>query len=420
MKKEIVEKVEVADLLPDALKESLSQLHLDTLQEAFDKLVEAKVQGKLGEAVKSAEINFDEHVNSRLIKLVEKMEESHKAGFVKAYDALNERVRIMREKYEKRIADLKAKNASLIAEKKEASKQHKVYSLKESASLSKHYRQVINEHDEEAKKAVVSVIGTYEKRLDESKRLAVKGMLGVKDYYEKKVLKEAKAFKRNLVESLQAYLNKEIDFRVPYNDIREAVRNNTAMTLVENLKQILSIDAIAKTKALKAPINEACQIITETKKNNASLLTENKKLRNIIRDKEEALARQINENKEKINKAKQIIAEAKRVAHLNEKLASLPSIEQRNFVKNLLKGQSIEFINENWDYTVKQYRAKEAKERAILAEKAMAERKSRQIAEFSRRRLTEATRNVREAREEQQSPTDVLIDTIISDSQYDM
>lgn len=63
-----------------------------------------------------------------------------------------------------------------------------------------------------------------------------------------------------------------------------------------------------------------------------------------------------------------------------------------------------------------------------MAERAKAERKSKQMAEISRRRLTEASRSVREAKAERQqmnetttqetgrSQIDALIDQITSDN----
>lgn len=396
MKNETIENVNVADLLPEALKESMSQLHLDTLQEAFDKLVESKVQSQINIAVKSAEMNFDEHVNERLVKLVEKMEESHKVGMMRALSAVNERVHLMRESYEKRIAKLtKRANRATVNESRK-----------------------LDRHETNAKESVLKVVNAYEKRLNEAKVQAIKGMAGIKEYYEDKVMRDARKFKNGLVESVQAYLNKEIDDRVPYEDVREAMRNNTAMELVESLKRVLAVDAVTKMEVLKAPLNEACEIISKSKNDNNKLITENNKLRDIIADKDRELERQLNESNRKIAKAKQVIAEAKRVAYLNERLSTLPSIEQRNFVKDLLDGQSIEFIKENWDYTVNQYRSRQAKEKAILAEKAEAARRGRQIAEISRRRLTEASRNVREAQQlnENASPTDRLIEAIIEDS----
>lgn len=134
----------------------------------------------------------------------------------------------------------------------------------------------------------------------------------------------------------------------------------------------------------------------------------------------------MNESKAQLNKARAALKEAKRIAYLNEKLSTIPSTEQRQFVKNIMADQPIEFIKENWEYTVKQYRTRKQSENDVLAERAKAERKSRQLTEVSRRRLTEAARNVRENRERQvmnesvemgqQSQIDALIDQITEEN----
>jgi hypothetical protein len=51
--------VNVKDLLPKELLEAISENGLATLQEAFDKLVESKVNEQIATAVKSAEVSLD-------------------------------------------------------------------------------------------------------------------------------------------------------------------------------------------------------------------------------------------------------------------------------------------------------------------------------------------------------------------------
>lgn len=407
-------------MLPEQLRESLSNLHVEKLQEAFDKLVESKVQSQIALAVKSAESNFDAQVNERLEKLVQKMEECHTANFVKTYNALNERVKAMRENYEKRIELLKEKAKSVISSQKRDIKRANGRRVYEQQKIVKNNAKMLHVKDAQAKQAVVDVIGIYENRLHKTGKLALEAMKSVKHHYERKVMNEARKFKRQLVESVESFVNHNVDSLVPYEDIRKAMKNTTAMQVVESLKNVLAVDAVAKMEVIKAPLNEAAQIITESKHTNKKLLNENNKLRATIQQKERELQRQLNESNAKIAKAKKIIAENKRVAFLNERLATLPSLEQRNFVKNVMANQPIEFIKENWDYTVKQFRTRMNNEKAVLAEKANAERKSRRIVEVSRRRLTEASRSVREAKQQQlnenANPTNALIATIINDN----
>lgn len=55
----MTEETTIKNLLPEAIKKEMSELHLEKLQEAFDAAVEKKVQGQIAVAVKAAEADFD-------------------------------------------------------------------------------------------------------------------------------------------------------------------------------------------------------------------------------------------------------------------------------------------------------------------------------------------------------------------------
>lgn len=58
------------------------------------------------------------------------------------------------------------------------------------------------------------------------------------------------------------------------------------------------------------------------------------------------------------------------------------------FVERVLEKASLQFIKENFEYTVKQYRTNNLKENAVLAERTRANAKSQQIAAHSRKELS--------------------------------
>lgn len=421
MKKEKDSTLKIEEILPEQLRESMSQLHIEKLQEAVDAAVEKKVQAQLGVAVKSAEANFDAMVNERLERLVERIDEANKVALERVCKSIGKKVSVLKEKYEKRIANLKQHARVALDESKKETRKAKAAVIREHRVTTAAARRNFKNFEETAKDRVVGITKKFMGELNETRESAVRAMRAMKENYEKNTLVEARAFKKNLVESLSRYLDGEIDKRVPYDTVKEAVKNRAAMQLVESLKKMLSVDAASKLDAIKEPINEARQLIAETNEQKNRLVKENNELRDLI-DKKNRLIESVTEKSNtQIAKAKQMIAEAKRVAFLNERLSTLPSLDQRNFVKRIMADQPLEFIKENWDYAVKQYRAKEAKENAVLAEKAKAERKSNMLAQVSRKRLVEASRSVRQNREQfnesvstYQSPTDEVIDDIIA------
>lgn len=58
------------------------------------------------------------------------------------------------------------------------------------------------------------------------------------------------------------------------------------------------------------------------------------------------------------------------------------------FVERVLEKASLQFIKDNFEYTVKQYRTNSLKENAVLAERTRANAKSQQIAAHSRKELS--------------------------------
>lgn len=412
----------IESLLPEALRESLSSLHIEKLQEAFDAAVEKRTQERLAVAVKSAEANFDAVSNERLETLVEKIEEANKIGVKRIYDALNERAKKMKASYDKRIASLKARNKELVAENTRERRAATSRYLAERNLMKNHSAKMLKEAENMGRRAIETLVRRNNERLVQERKGAFKALAAMKRSNDRKLVKEARGFKKRLVESVANYLDREIDSRVPYSEIKEAARNNIAMRVIEKMKAMLSVDNASTMEAIKAPINEAREIIKESKKENSNLITENAKLRNIIDEKNKMLLEKTEEANAKISKAKKVIAEAKRISFLNEKLSTIPSLDQRNYMKNIMEGQSVEFMQKNWDYALKKYKVNRSQENAALAQKAGQETKSRQLAEVTRRSLTEASIRVRDARRElaaresaPKSGRDALIDDILCD-----
>lgn len=193
-----------------------------------------------------------------------KMEEANKADFVRAVSALNERVQKMRGSYENRISVLKERANEAISKKnalvKEANQRARVAQKNLITETNIHTGRIRRSRElmeSSAKAGLLSVVKHYRKQLKENANLALRTMNTLKKRYRGEVMREAKRFQKNLVESVGAYLDREIERKVPYKSVREAVRNRTAMKLVESLKTMLSVDAVSKMEVIKAPIMEA-------------------------------------------------------------------------------------------------------------------------------------------------------------------
>lgn len=304
--------VKVKDLLPQELQEAIKPEKLAVLQEEFDKLVESKVNSQIAVAVKAAEVSFDNATSERLEKLVLKLDESNKIALKKVYEKLN------------------------------ASHKQEMKQLKENA---------------------ISVIKRNKKAYQNS-------LASLKEKYEVEAATAADTFREKIVSKLSEFVISQIDKRLPYKQIKEAVRNTQAIELLESFKSLLNFKEFYASNELKKPILEAHEMITESQKKE-QLLTE----------KNAALV-------EELKESKAALAEYERQAYLASRLAEVPSKEQRDFVKRVLENAPIDFIKKNFEYTLKNYRTTVLKENAKLAERAKGEAKSAKIAEYSRKKLS--------------------------------
>lgn len=213
--------VNVKDLLPKELLEAVSENGLATLQEAFDKLVESKVNEQIATAVKSAEVSLDAALTERMEKLVAKLDENAKINLVKVVNKLNEN-----------------HQAEMSAVKTKAVKR-------------------INEMRENANKAIATL----------------------KESYEMKAAQEAESFRESITKELGKFIVENVDKCIPYEQIQSAVKNTKAIELLESFKQLLNFEEVYNSEALKRPILEAYTRIENGKKEIGSLNEENEALK---------------------------------------------------------------------------------------------------------------------------------------------
>ena len=213
--------VNVKDLLPKELLEAISESGLATLQEAFDKLVESKVNEQIATAVKSAEVSLDAALTERMEVLVAKLDENAKINLVKVVNKLNEN----------HAAEMSAVKAKAV------------------------------------------------KRINEMRDNANKAIATLKENYENKTAKDADMFRESITRELGKFIVESVDKCIPYEQIQSAVKNTKAMELLESFKQLLNFEEVYNSDALKRPILEAYTRIENGKKEISSLNEENEALK---------------------------------------------------------------------------------------------------------------------------------------------
>ena len=309
--------------------------------------------------------NNDTSVNVKDLlpkELLEAVSENGLATLQKAFDKLVE------SKVSEQIATaVKSAEVSLDAALTERM-QKLVAKLDENAKIN--LVKVVNKLNENHQAEMADVKAKAVKRINEMRENANKAIATLKESYEVKTAQEADTFRESITRELGKFIVENVDKCIPYEQIQSAVKNTKAMELLESFKQLLNFEEVYNSEALKRPILEAYNRIEDGRKEINSLNEENESL------------------KAELAEAKAVIAEAERKAYLAKRLAEIPSKDQRMFVERVLEKASLQFIKDNFEYTVKQYRTNSLKENAVLAERTRANAKSQQIAAHSRKELS--------------------------------
>lgn len=250
--------------------------------------------------------------------------------------------------------------------------------------------------DAEANKDIDKLVVKIE---EAHKRMACKSFKTIKEnhakqlnkvrrYYTEKVQRDADKFMNKLTERVSNYIESRVDKVVPYNQVKEAFRNNTAIKLLESLKKILGVGTAKEcAKAyLKNPILEAKQ----------KLVRYNKKCKSL--EKETAnLKHKLNES------AKQV--------YLEKKLKGLDE-DSANFMRRTMKNADLKFIKENFDFALDRHKEKVNEENEALRRRTLSNPNRRQVKSVSRSMLVE---NAKPARHDYSDGIDRLINDVLAD-----
>lgn len=165
--------------------------------------------------------------------------------------------------------------------------------------------------------------------------------------YEVALNEDAKKFKARIVESISDYLDLYLKEVVPAAEIKEAVRNKKAVTVLENLRNHLAIDAALQKTSIKEAVLDGKKQIDEASQKLESVVTENATL------------------KKELDTIKANLLIEQKVANLDE--------QQKKYIKKVLSDKSPDFIAENFDYTLKLFNKKSNERLESLKEEALNE-----------------------------------------------
>jgi hypothetical protein len=163
--------------------------------------------------------------------------------------------------------------------------------------------------------------------------------------YERDSKRDAKKFKKQVVETVSQFIDAYISEAVNPQDIAQAVKNKTAFNVLENLRGVLGVDVAMMNKSIKGAVMDGADKIN-------TLQTENTQL------------------KTKLSKISESYQKIEVKSLLEEKTSKLPETK-KNFIRKALQDKSVKFINENFDYTLRLFDKQEKEKLVTLKEEAI-------------------------------------------------
>jgi hypothetical protein len=171
----------------------------------------------------------------------------------------------------------------------------------------------------------------------------------VVDRYRKVIKEQASQFKDELIDKVSDYISIFIESKIPQKSINEAVKNQKARIILNNLRENLAIDSALMSESLKDALIDGKNQIVESKQAAQKASDELVQLR------------------ESLAKAQADLVLEQRTANLNPK--------KKQYALRVFEGKSPKFIVENIDYTLSLFDKKEEDRLSTLKEEAFESRK---------------------------------------------
>ena len=164
---------------------------------------------------------------------------------------------------------------------------------------------------------------------------------------------QANSFKSELVEQISNYMELYLDKVAPADMLKEAVTNKRAIDFLGELRNLLAVDSALQNESVREAVIDGKTKIDRANYDVNELQKENDKLKGQLKE----LSAQMT---------------------LETKCNGLPE-EKKAYVLNLLKDKDVQFINENFDYTVDMFDMTETQRLDEMKAEAVQETKSKDV-----------------------------------------
>lgn len=159
---------------------------------------------------------------------------------------------------------------------------------------------------------------------------------------------EAKKFKKQIVNTVSAYLDEFLTESISTADLKQAVQNKTAYNVLDSLRKTLAVDSSLMNPAIQ-------EAVFDGKK---QLVDRDVKLKDL---------------NEKFNALTVENEKLKKDMLLESKISGF-SKDKKTFLQKTFADKSLSFIKENLDYTIRLFDKKEKEKLTVLKEEAIQQR----------------------------------------------
>ena len=173
--------------------------------------------------------------------------------------------------------------------------------------------------DEDHTKKLVNVVEAIDKNHSAKFKAVVNKFNG-------EMTQQAQLFKEEMINNISTYLEAYIDETIPAEKINEAISNKRANVVLEQIREILGVDAALAQKSIKGAIIDGKRQIDEAVQ------------------KLEATQNELEVLKEQNEKLNATLVLEKKTAGLSDK--------KKSYINKVMFGKSAQFITENIDYAL--------------------------------------------------------------------
>jgi len=160
-----------------------------------------------------------------------------------------------------------------------------------------------------------------------------KKLKNIVEKYESALTTEAAKFKNTMIDQVSNYLELYLEEKLPTAEIQEAVNNKRAASVLNEMRNMLSVDMALAQESIRDAVVDGKARIDEAA---SQLETANKRIATLTEQYNTVNASLI----------------------LEKKLSSLDE-DKKNYMRKLLSSKSAKFIAENFDYTLGLYEKSE-------------------------------------------------------------